>query len=343
MLPEAGAERVSPVDFCNQNSPRAQPRTIRAPVETTDATHPACAGLGGNPPGGVGAPSASSTADSGRRHAPAYASTLRPRQRLLRDTSRASTSQGIVRRAANLSPSMTDVPKDIPRSTEIDRGLREADCVHLAGCARFERALPKPDPLAHLLSQNRPDAGWRSRHRRSLSLTMGKPHAPGLASYPARTEARLRYDGSATQTLTTRIACEHEIHKASDLRAPVRSACAGRPPRSTRCSRALPANRTMAVSVPLTRAESNHAIGTVERSSCSRGPTTQGLGLASLGAPRRATEIRDTRGAFHRSATCDIGRAFVQHAATGRVESTAFHQPVESTRRPFRLSLLRRP
>jgi hypothetical protein len=50
------------------NSPRAQPRTIRTPVETADATHPARAGLGGNPPGGVGAPSASSTADSGRHH-----------------------------------------------------------------------------------------------------------------------------------------------------------------------------------------------------------------------------------------------------------------------------------
>jgi hypothetical protein len=103
--------------------------------------------------------------------ASAYASTLRLRRRLLRDTSRASTSQGIVRRAANLSPSMTDVPKDTPRSTEIDRGLREAGCVHLAGCARFERALPKPDPLEHLLSQNRPDAGWRGRHR-SFAVAM---------------------------------------------------------------------------------------------------------------------------------------------------------------------------
>jgi hypothetical protein len=52
------------------------------------------------------------------------------------------------------------------------------------------------------------------------------------------------------------------------------------------------------------------AIGTVGRSSCSRGPTTQGLGFASLGAPRRATELGDTRGAFHRSATCDIRLGF---------------------------------
>jgi hypothetical protein len=125
---------------------------------------------------------------------------------------------------------------------------------------------------------------------------------------PAQPVARLRYDGSAAQTLTRGTHfCEP---RASDLRAPVRSACAGRPPRSTRCSRAVPANRTPAVSSSLAQAESTRAIGTVGRSSCSRGPTTQGLGLASLGAPRRATELGDTRGAFHRSATCDIRPGF---------------------------------
>jgi hypothetical protein len=36
---------TSPVDLCNQNSQRAQPRTFRAPTEAAAEAHPACAGL----------------------------------------------------------------------------------------------------------------------------------------------------------------------------------------------------------------------------------------------------------------------------------------------------------
>ena len=45
---------TSPVDFCNQISLRAQPRTLRAPVETADVAHPARAGLGGDLRTGLG-------------------------------------------------------------------------------------------------------------------------------------------------------------------------------------------------------------------------------------------------------------------------------------------------
>lgn len=45
---------TSPVDFCNQNSPRAQPRTLRVPVEIADVTCPARAELGGDLLAGLG-------------------------------------------------------------------------------------------------------------------------------------------------------------------------------------------------------------------------------------------------------------------------------------------------
>jgi hypothetical protein len=89
-LPEAGAERVSPIDFCNRNSPRAQPRTNRSPVETflistrrvqlaLDSEASLLAGLGPRPPRRSPIPGGAMVSTP--------ASTLRPRQRLLPGTS----------------------------------------------------------------------------------------------------------------------------------------------------------------------------------------------------------------------------------------------------------------
>jgi hypothetical protein len=143
-LPEAGAERVSPVDFCNRNSSRAQPRTNRSPVETADVTHPARAGLGGEPPGGVGAPSVSPTADSGRHHDFDPCLGLAATQELPGDTSRASASQGVVRRAARPFSLDEDTPKGVSRTAETERSCAKQDaCATLAAHASRER-YPSP-------------------------------------------------------------------------------------------------------------------------------------------------------------------------------------------------------
>lgn len=166
-----------------------------------------------------------------------------------------------------------------------------------AGCARFERALPKPDPPVHLLSQSRRDAGNDGGY---APIPPAQP--AGEADFADRLPSRssTATNGSAAQTLRPRIACEPRSFRSAGPRTP---SLRWPPAATTRYSRAAPANRTLITSNPLARAECDHASGTVGRSSCSRGPTTQGLGHACCGAPRRATETSDTRGAFHRSAT----------------------------------------
>jgi len=63
------SDQTSLVDFCNQNNPRAQPRDRPIPgSDVVGAAGPACAGLEGDLPDGVEAPSATPTAESGQRH-----------------------------------------------------------------------------------------------------------------------------------------------------------------------------------------------------------------------------------------------------------------------------------
>lgn len=141
---------------------------------------------------------------------------------------------------------MTDIPEDTPRSTEIDRGLREADCVHLAGCARFERALPKLHPLEHLLSQNRPDAGWRGQHRRSRPVSMGDPAS---LTQPDRSPTVIRRLRRADRDLAA--------NRTASLCGPPYDWLAPAARRVHPLFTGAPANRTRADPIPLARAGSN--------------------------------------------------------------------------------------
>jgi len=116
-------DRMPLVDFCNQYSPRAQPRTVRSPARTLDTARPACAELGGEPPKGVEAPSATSTADSGWRSSVLTGANLavRPR-RICRAPTETSRARGRPALAARLlTPSRSKVG---PRSFTPTRSAR---------------------------------------------------------------------------------------------------------------------------------------------------------------------------------------------------------------------------
>jgi hypothetical protein len=217
---------------------------------------------------------------------------------------------------------------------------------------RRDPSLPMKAPRRAPHARPKPSAPARSRTRapcwlrtlRESATQARSTRAPPVTEPPrcrlerptspifCRTEARLRISGSAAQIPHPRIACEPRSSGSTGPRTP----SLRRPPAAaTRCSRAAPANRKATPSNPLARAEWDHTSGTVGRSSCSRGPTTQGLGHACSGVPRRITEMGDARGAFHRPATLPQP-GFRPAVAAGEAQSTAFHQPVESTQRRFR-------
>lgn len=129
-------------------------------------------------------------------------------------------------------------------------------------------------------------------------------------------------------------------HENVGSAGPRTAACADRPRRPP----AIHGRRRRTWQLRLEPACANRAYtpGTVGRSNRLRSPTTQGLGPASHGAPRRAT-----RSAMPEVLSIDQPPALAlgsrPELLAGRVLSTACHQPVESTRRLFRLSLVRLP
>ena len=155
-----------PVDFCNQNSLRARPRTRRTPMLAADVTRPARAGLGGT---------------SGRGWGPVrlvdcrlrVASRLHPRPSLAARTLVSARHQPSVHepgaiRHGRTAFSLDDAGRRVrARRRHPSPVSRPRAACAFAGIRTHERALPKLDPLEHPLSRSCFDIGWRARYRRS--------------------------------------------------------------------------------------------------------------------------------------------------------------------------------
>ena len=198
--------------------------------------------------------------------------------------------------------------------------------VHFAGVRTRERASPKLDPLEHLMSRSRSDIGWMVRHRRSSGL-------------PRVTEL------TTIETIPSRK--PQPVHRKrcteTDLRTPVRPACAGRPRRPARGSR-----RAWEPTWTTREAPTNRALHSAPRlhelhRRARRGRNGRPLTQPALPGPRarfprssaKSAEIGETRGAFHRMAP-DVRDNGLTPAVA--LPAGAFHSlspAVESTLRLF--------
>lgn len=182
---------------------------------------------------------------------------------------------------------------DASRTAETVRSCAKQDaCAMLAAHASRER----------YPSSIRPSTSCHGTVATPAGVADVAPKSPNAC----RAEARLRFQGALARHLNERLRLANPASSDRERSASFRiygppydqlapAACRAHP-----LFTGTPANRKTTSSSPLARADRACASGTVGRSSCSRGPTTQGLGHASPGAPRRATEIRHTRGAFRR-------------------------------------------
>jgi len=142
------------------------------------------------------------------------------------------------------------------------------------------------------MSQGRSDIGWMARHHRS---------------HPSRSWSAIKRSRRANP----RIHDSRANHGRRICGPPYDQLALGARDVLTRCSRLAwgPAWIHEKRREPsddrndLVFTSSLDAPDTDGRSDRSRGPSSQGLGLASPSAPRRAAEIGDTRGAFHRLTT----------------------------------------
>lgn len=153
---------------------------------------------------------------------------------------------------------------------------------------------------------------------RRLALdSAGEPET----SDPRCTEAQRR---SKRFRLTNQVFLDRERSSKPALRAHVRNARAFRPPCLThrrtvaRSQRGAATNRkpTCALARLLSQAASLLSARPSDRAAHASRPP-EGLGPASFGAPRRAAEFGDTRGAFHRLTTCFDQAGLTPSAACG--------------------------
>jgi len=163
-------------------------------------------------------------------------------------SSRGFTNQGPAtrRRPAPLVPALRAFPRRGGRAPSRTRSVRQA------GRRTWTRALPRPDPLGHLMSRDGRDIGWRSDvagHRSGRSLAADLPSR--------RTSSSLGYP--------------------SWLVGPsVRLARARRPRFASRCKREAPAGRP--ASVQFTRMNRTAPLGTAGTTVCSHNPLPRGQG-----------------------------------------------------------------
>ena len=199
------------------------------------------------------------------------ASRLHPRPSLAARTQVCTRHQpsahepGAVRQAGPLSPSMT------PEGVYAPEGATH-------------RRFPGHGPRAPKLVCARSRELYPGSIRSSTSCHGAAPIPGGEPDTDDRRSGRSQTTIRATPP---RKPCSRETRGASDPRAPVRPARAGRPrpPPAVHGRR----RRTGQLRPEPACASQAYTPGTVGRSNRSRSPTTQGLGLASPDAPRRAT------------------------------------------------------
>jgi hypothetical protein len=222
-------------------------------------THPARAGLGGDLRTGLGPRPPCRPLIPGGIAASTLARASRPERRLSPNTSRGFTSQGL--------------PASRRASLSVDSGLSPLAPLAQGACVKLVHTRTR-ELLPSSIHSSTPCHG--------LAASSAGESEPGdrrpAGARPRSQRFRLANPGFANRNATA---------EEPGFAGP-RTTCSRRPPATaTRCSREVPANRT--VRHELACASHAETPGTVGRPNCSRSPTTLGLGLASHAAPRRAT------------------------------------------------------